>query len=249
VAFDWLTFTLEIVNFLVLVWILKRFLYQPVLQTIARRKAGIEQSLEDAAARTQTAETLAAHYRDRLAEWEQEKQALRTQAAAEVDAERTRRMAALQDALDTETERQRAVTAREAEDQRRQLEYAATAQGARFAARLLERLATPELEGRLIALVLEDLAQLPAARRQALRDACRDGPGPVLVSSGFALPGTDREALLGALAQGLPAPPAAEFAVDPRLLAGVRVEIGPWVLQANLRDELAHFAEDAHRGP
>ena len=44
-------FVLEIINFLVLVWILKRFLYKPVLDVIARRRAGIEKTLADAEAR------------------------------------------------------------------------------------------------------------------------------------------------------------------------------------------------------
>ena len=36
---DWTTFILEIINFLVLVWILHRFLYQPVMNVIAQRRA------------------------------------------------------------------------------------------------------------------------------------------------------------------------------------------------------------------
>ena len=39
---SWSTFFLEIINFLVLVWILKRFLYKPVMDVIARRREGIE---------------------------------------------------------------------------------------------------------------------------------------------------------------------------------------------------------------
>ena len=46
--FDWTTFALEIINFLILVWILKRFLYRPVLDVIARRRAGVEKTLADA---------------------------------------------------------------------------------------------------------------------------------------------------------------------------------------------------------
>ena len=38
---NWTTFALEIVNFLALLWILKRFLYRPVLATLAERRAGI----------------------------------------------------------------------------------------------------------------------------------------------------------------------------------------------------------------
>ena len=39
---DWTTFALEIINFLILVWILKRFFYHPVLDIIARRRICIE---------------------------------------------------------------------------------------------------------------------------------------------------------------------------------------------------------------
>ena len=47
----WSTFILEIINFLILVWILKRFLYKPVMDAIAKRRASIEQSMQDAAAK------------------------------------------------------------------------------------------------------------------------------------------------------------------------------------------------------
>ena len=46
--FDWTTFALEIVNFLVLVWILRRFLYRPVTDVIARRAAEVEHRLTGA---------------------------------------------------------------------------------------------------------------------------------------------------------------------------------------------------------
>jgi F-type H+-transporting ATPase subunit b len=43
---DWTTFALEIINFLALIWILKRFLYRPVLATLGQRRAGIEANLK-----------------------------------------------------------------------------------------------------------------------------------------------------------------------------------------------------------
>ena len=36
---DWITVAAQIVNFLVLVWILQRLLYRPVTRAMARRKA------------------------------------------------------------------------------------------------------------------------------------------------------------------------------------------------------------------
>ena len=57
---NWSTFLLEIINFLVLVWILKRFLYQPVLDVIARRRKAIEAQLAEALRLQDEAESLKA---------------------------------------------------------------------------------------------------------------------------------------------------------------------------------------------
>ena len=47
---DWTTLVLEIINFLVLVWILKRFLYRPVMEAIAARQQRVEGKLAEARA-------------------------------------------------------------------------------------------------------------------------------------------------------------------------------------------------------
>lgn len=51
--FDWSTLALQTVNFAILVWLLRRFLYQPVLRVIDARRAEVEKQYADA----QTAET------------------------------------------------------------------------------------------------------------------------------------------------------------------------------------------------
>lgn len=246
--FDWVTFSLEIINFLVLVWILKRFLYQPVLQTIARRKAAIDQTLADAKARQADAGALESQYRDRLTEWEKEKQALRARAEEEINAERGRRMAALQGALEQEREKRRVVDERQMTEWRNRLEVEAVAQGSQFAARLLTRVAAPELEARLVALALEDLAQLLEAQLQEIKTACRDAQNKLRVASAFPLAQAERSALVQRFTEVTDANLSTEFAEDPRLLAGLRVSIGPWVMHANLLDELKFFTEAARHG-
>ena len=48
---DWLTVVAQIVNFLVLVYLLKRFLYGPILQAMDDRQAGIAARLQEADAK------------------------------------------------------------------------------------------------------------------------------------------------------------------------------------------------------
>lgn len=247
-TFDWVTFALEIVNFLVLVWILQHFLYRPVRDTIARRKAAIAKTLSDAAGKRAEAEALGRQYSERLADWDREKQALRVHAMAEVDAERAREMTELQRSLDEEREKRRVVEERQRDELRRELEDEALAFAGRFAARLLTRLASPGVEAQLAAVAIEDIAQLPEARVQAIRTAWRESGGRVTVASAFPLPEEPRRALERALAGGSGHHPPAGFIEDPALLAGLRISIGPWVLRANLRDELDFFTGAARHG-
>jgi len=48
--FDWVTFALQVVNFSVLLLLLNRFLYRPVLRVVDKRRAEIEKQYADAAA-------------------------------------------------------------------------------------------------------------------------------------------------------------------------------------------------------
>ena len=74
--FNLSTFILEIFNFLILIWILQRLFYKPLLETIAKRKQFIDQSLADAKTMQQQAEEQRSLYENRQKLWEEEKKQL-----------------------------------------------------------------------------------------------------------------------------------------------------------------------------
>ncbi len=115
--FDWTTFILEIINFLILVWILKRFLYRPVLDVIDRRRAGIEKTLADAQHTEAEANRVKQQNEQQLADWEEEKKSAQTQLMAELATIRESKMAALEASISEEANRRRVL------DERRQREY------------------------------------------------------------------------------------------------------------------------------
>jgi F-type H+-transporting ATPase subunit b len=246
VELSWSTFVLEIINFLVLVWILKRFLYRPVLEVIARRRAGIEKTLADAEALHADAERLQEQYAGRLTDWDRERQQAREALARELEAERTHNIAELQTALEQEQEKARVAEARRQADALRKLEETALMQGARFATRLLEQASGADTEARLIELVISELTQLPAERIAAMRDSYATPPAAVVVASAFPLPDDLRRRLEQALAPVSSPNQPLRFEQDRELLAGVRITIGAWQLGANLRDELTGFVALAH---
>ena len=244
---DGTTFALEIVNFLILVWILKRFLYGPIREVVERRRQAIEKTLSDARAEKTAADGLCARYEGRLAEWEREREAERGKLRVELDAERQRGLEALAAGFEKEHERNRVLEERRLEEVRRGLAEEASTAAGRFAARLLSRVAAPDLEARIVDVFLEDLAGLPAERRQALKAPGGVNARRATVTTAFPLPPSRREAVAAGLAAVAGDGVACDFVEDPSLVAGIRLGMGPWVLRASLADELAFFAE-ASRG-
>lgn len=247
-TFDWTTFAFQIVNFLVLVALLGRFLYRPVAAAIAARRAETAALLERAAAERTAAEGLAAELREREAELERERAAARTRLKQELARERAERLAALERELAAERARREVLDSRRRAEEERRLEARAIEAAMRFAARFLERVAGPELEARLVDLALEELRSAPAELAEELRRALAENGGARAVT---ARPlDTGRRAALAALLKTLVGKPVSvEFAEDDTLRAGVCLMVGPWVLAANLRDELAFFARIAAAGP
>jgi F-type H+-transporting ATPase subunit b len=242
VELSWPTFFLEIINFLVLVWILKRFLYKPVLEAISQRKNLIDKTLAEARAKEAGAQALVQQYQNRLAEWENEKEKLRAAVVEETSQQRTRMMAGLEVSLKQEREKARVLEERRLSELEHKSEEAGIARGVQFTARLLARAASPEVEARLIMLALEDIAALPSEQLQGLRSAAQDARLQIKVTSAFPLSDAQRAAIGQRLQELTKNNIAVEFSEDSRLVGGLRISIGPWVLRANIEDELEFFS-------
>lgn len=243
---NWSTFLLEIINFLVLIWILKHFLYKPILDVIARRRAGIEDRLAQAQQLQNEADTLKSEYQNRLGDWEHERQQARAVLAQELNEERARKMKILQTSLAQEREKNQIAESRQRTKATHAAEYKALQQGAKFATRVLSIAAGPELEGRLLDLLLDSLSNLSDEQVTALNSQWGGKTEAITVSSVYPLTENQRTSLEKALVDlsGLAVP--VQYKQDSDLLTGLNISIGAWVLQANLRDELKGFTEFAY---
>jgi F-type H+-transporting ATPase subunit b len=243
--FNFSTFALEIVNFLILIWILQRLFYKPVLAVIARRKQHIDQTLAEARKLHQEAEDLRQRYENRQNEWAQERQAALGELRQEVEAERKAQMDQLQADLEQERQKAKVILSRQQQDIQRQAEEKALRNGARFAGMLLRQAAGPELEARLCAMLLEHFNELPEECRRCLQTLEAEESVSILITSAYPLPDELRRKLEQKLGMLTNRADLFHYQQDAGLIAGLRVDIGAWVLHANLQHELAGFAEIA----
>lgn len=242
---NWSTFVLEIINFLVLIWILKRFIYKPVLNVIAQRRIAIENQSAEAQRLQEEAIQLKSQYQSRLSDWGQERQQARDTLNQELEREKTHQLEALQGLLTQEQEMNKIAEQRRRVEAVREIEHQALEQGAEFASRLLSLASGPELEIRLIALLIEDLSTLTPHQISLIQDRWGTKPEAIIIHSAYPMDEELKQrletALINILGQSLPM----NYSEEPELLAGPHICIGAWVMQANVRDELKGFVEFA----
>ena len=248
--FDWTTFILEILNFLVLVWILKRFLYGPVLAMLDARQQRIKAESARAELLQNQAKELRQQYEQRLADWNQQQETSRRQFEEELAQLRAGAMETLKQTLADEEAKLRArnqslVTTRETA----LIREAASAAYAQTAA-MLQRLASPDLTSRIVELFVEDLQALPYSEQIVLSKAAlaltTDSPVDVLTAN--LLTEQQQTQLTQALSTATGKALSPMFKQDAALIAGVRVTVGECLLHANLADELAFFRRQNNHG-
>lgn len=234
---DWLTVSAQIVNFLVLVYILKRFLYGPVLAAMARRQARIASRLAEAQQREQEAQATRERYAASQQAFERDRQALLSQARDDVARER----AALLEQARHEVEASRRAwwhdLERERDDARSRLRQSIADCGLAAARILLGELAGERLEGRMVERFLERLAEFDAS---ALLGACV-ASGRLRVRSAAELDAAQRARITRAIHEQLAPDLQIDYEPEAALLAGIELEAGGLRVGWTLADNLAEL--------
>lgn len=240
---SWSTFVLEIINFLILVWILKHFFYAPVRRVIERRRKEIDDSLAQAEQKRTEAKQLENQYQSRLEDWEKERKQARDNLRDEIAAERKRMMSELKDSIDKEREKERILEERRMAEFRQHVEEQGLAHGAEFASRLLGRVAGPELQDRLFDMLVDDLPKVSGEHHRILQSAKGNGQSAFKIISAYPIKDKQRDKLEQKLGELVGKKISCEYQEDQSLIAGFRIHTGPMVLRANLQDELQLFSK------
>ena len=244
--FDWTTFFLEILNFLVLLWILRRFIYRPILSSLDARQQRIKEETMRAEQLRNEAETLRHQYEARLTDWNQECELNRHQLEQELAQLRNTGLENLKKTLADEAAKSRVRNEAALAAHESALLREARSAAYSHVSLMLQRLASPELTHSIVGIFLEDLGHLPEIDQNALRKAATMliAASAVEIISAHPLNDVDRSALADGLSATAGQDLTFTFTEDPNLIAGLRAVVGECQLHANLADELAFFRRE-----
>jgi len=228
---DWLTVAAQIVNFLVLVWLLQRFLYRPITNAMARREERIESRLSEAEAAREEAAADAERLEKRQQELEASRNEILRQARQEAEELRTR----LEDEIRDDMEGRRAQWKAHLEDERAafaaRLKERAGHQVIDIVGRVLNDYAGSDLGDQLAGAFTKRLADLDDAARDKLKRAARHADQPVRVESSVALKPGARSRITRAIHKSIAPGMEVAYSEDGDLLLGVRLIVAEQTLE------------------
>jgi F-type H+-transporting ATPase subunit b len=239
---DWFTVAAQIVNFLVLVALLRHFLYGPIIRAMDRREEQVVSRLRDAESRWQEAEGEKQLYLDNQKTLDRQREELLEQARGEAEELRRKLLAEVRHEVAESKKHWQAALAREREAFLKELRQRAGLQVFAVSAKALADLADAELEQKIIGRFVKEVGMLNAESRRELRAAARQKA--VTIVSAFAIAAEEQQRLGGQLREIIGDQAELRFAVDPGLICGVKFNVHGGVVGWNLEEYLHDLEQD-----
>ena len=220
---NWFTVAAQIVNFLILAALLKRFLYGPIVQAMTAREERIASQMAAARQKRQEAEQEEASLRQKIRNIEEQRQEMLAQAEGEAQAHKQKLFGQAREEVAQVRQKWVESVQWQKEAFLENLKQRLVQEIFAICRRVLQELGNLEVEQRLLEVFLERLQQLAPTERQALHDSLQEAGGELHVTTAFALTPETQEKVTAQVqdlfGQGL----ALRFTTSAELLAGIEM--------------------------
>jgi F-type H+-transporting ATPase subunit b len=240
---DWFTVGAQVVNFLILVWLLKRFLYKPILNAIDAREKRIASELADADAKKTEAQKERDDFQNKNKAFDQQRSDLLSKAEDEVKVQRQR----LLDEAHKEADHVRAALAVALRNDQKRLGSAITNLAKQevfgITRKTLADLATVSLEERIGEVFTRRLREMDGKAKALLGAALKSSPEPAVVRSTFDLGVAQKDAIQNALNETFSAEIHIRFETSPDLISGIELTTNGQKVAWSIADYLASLGK------
>jgi F-type H+-transporting ATPase subunit b len=241
---DWFTLCVQIINFLILVWLLKKVLYQPVLNAMAEREAKIAARLNDAAEKAAKAEHEKGKFLDLQQQLKSSAAGEMLRAKEEADKFRDELIASVRREIETNRAQWLASLDKEKESFLKETSLTIARGFHKLANNTLRDLAGDDLEKRVLTVFLSELGKLSQEENEQISRHIAETGDNVIVTSAFAVSSLLKDEIVRSLEFMWGKNLHSQFLVDESLLAGIHIEIAGKKIQWDAGNYLEKFAKE-----
>jgi F-type H+-transporting ATPase subunit b len=235
---DWFTVIAQVLNFLILVWLLKRFLYKPILNAIDAREKKVADELANADAKKAEAQKEKEEFKRKNEEFDQQRAALLSKAKDEAKSERQRLLEeARKDASDLRSKQQEALR-NDKQNLNQEISRRAQQEVFAIARKALTDLAGTSLEERTVEVFVQRLNELKGEEKEQLTSALSASPNQMLVRTTFDIPKAQHDLIKKTIKETLGVEIQAKFETSPDLVSGIELTINGQKVAWSIADYL-----------
>ena len=241
---DWYTVGAQVLNFLILVWLMKRFLYKPVLAAIDVREKRITKEIADADAKKTEAQKEHDEFQRKNEDFDQQRAELLGKATDEAKTERERLLGEARKAADALTAKRQDALRNDAQNLNQAIIRRTQGEVFAIARKALTDLATTSLEERLGEVFTRRLRAMDGQAKSDLANALRAASGPALLRSAFDLLPEQQATIQNALNETFSAEIHLRFETAPDLVSGIELTANGQKVAWSIADYLASLERD-----
>lgn len=219
-SIDWITVVAQIANFLVLLWLLKRFLYRPILDGIDAREKEIAERMSEATHIRESAQATEKNYQTQIASLRQGREGLMEESRQAAEAERDALLAEAHTQITSERKEREKQRAEEVLRYSRELHDTGAHALLSLTRKALADLSDETLEQRIVSQAAAKSAELSEQLKQAA-----GGQTNAKISTQYPLPQDLQDQLVSEFKQSLP-DCGLTFHVDPEQSPGLNLRLG-----------------------
>jgi len=220
---DWFTVGAQALNFIILVWLLKHFLYKPILDAIDAREQRIARDLADAAAKEAEAQKERDQFQHKNEEFDRQRAELMKKAMNDVQAERQRLLDEARQAADALGIKRQEALRQDFHKLNQAIGLRAQQEVFSIARRALMDLAGANLEQRMSEVFTQRLRTLSGKVKEDLDKALKGTAKPATVRSAFDLTAEQQSAIQNAVNVTFSADVPLRFETAGNLVSGIEL--------------------------
>jgi F-type H+-transporting ATPase subunit b len=244
---DWFTVSAQVVNFLILVWLMKRFLYKPILRAIDAREKRIAAELADADRKRAEAAREREQFEKKNEAFEQQRAELLSKATKEVEAERHRLLDEAAKAADAQRAKRQQALEREEQNLSEEITRRTREEVFAIARKALTDLAGESLEATMSDVFAHRVRDLNSEAKESLARAIETSSDPAVVRSAFDLPSEQRTAIQHALNDTFAVQVPLRFDTVPGVISGIEFSVNGQKVAWSIEDYLVSLEESVRQ--
>lgn len=242
---DWFTVGAQVLNFIVLVWLLKRFLYKPVLNAIDAREKRVAAESANADLQMTAIKKSREELQAKGKAFDEERGALLAKAILNAKMEADRLLGNARQAADALTLQRNAALHSETARLSDELSRLAAAESINIARAALKDLAGADLEARICEVFVRRLRGIDSPTKESLGILLASPTGQPVVTSSFEFSSSDEIAIQTALNETYSADIHLRFETSSSTICGIELSAGGERLSWTITDYLKTLQDKA----